>query len=116
MLRKTGGLIMSKHTKGPWETGPICMVETKFTGPYINVTTTGKGWADKQPAIVAGATEEETIANAYLIASAPEMLEALKAVKHILLRYDPQFKHNIGIIDKVLAKAENRKPEREVRE
>lgn len=61
---------MSKHTPGPWAAGPCCHIS---------------GWveieADAPGAVIASARnqpDEVNIANARLIASAPQMLEALE--------------------------------------
>ena len=82
---------MSEFTKGPWK-----------VGRRINVFTAGNiGWAICECSGNADAT-----ANAHLIASAPDMYEALKEVLRIsresnsveLIEYTPEIAH-------ILAKA-----------
>ena len=65
---------MSKHTPGPWvtdDTLPGNVYSSDATGSII-ATVTGFEWARR------GKTVEK--ANARLIAAAPDMLEALKAI------------------------------------
>lgn len=63
---------MSEHTKGPWTVHPIKSWVTDPTGEAV----CGMLWPTYSR------TEEETLANARLIAAAPEMLEALKNIEN----------------------------------
>lgn len=93
-----------EHTKGPWMIGEIETKQTTFKGPYINITT-NNGWM--QPAIAAGRNESETIANARLIAAAPELLETLK---RIVENYDNKVLFHSDIVYAIdaIANAEGR--------
>ena len=87
-----------KHTKGPWKVSKSTMEYKDMGGKkYINrLITHGSTWADtddidkieKTPILAEVSGFERTLqerdANARLIASAPEMLEALKAVMGVL--------------------------------
>ena len=73
---------MSKHTPGPWETKP-----EECDRPYIRVRGTRLGCRFKVANVLTPVYEnvhkreaEETRANARLIAAAPELLEALRAM------------------------------------
>lgn len=68
---------MSKHTKGPW-----VIFEGGITDKEIVITTQERNEAPKVPicemdVFFDGIVGEEQEANAYLIAAAPELLEAL---------------------------------------
>lgn len=58
-----------------------------------------------------GNTSGETESNAHLIASAPDMYEALKEIKLVWQELDPdiKFPHLQEVINKALAKAEEMK-------
>lgn len=60
----------TQHTPGPWETE-----RGGFRGAWVRGTQT-KEWA----ALACGDTDESAAANAHLIAAAPDMLAALKAI------------------------------------
>ena len=69
---------MSKHTPGPWETdrnnvhsGQIATINHCLNNDWIEVWSPKATWAN----------EEEMEANARLIAAAPDLLAALKAIK-----------------------------------
>ena len=72
---------MSKHTKGPWEvvrtdTGIIVRAESKKKTLYGASRCAAIGGFDRSdPEQMA-----EALANAYLIAAAPELLKALKGL------------------------------------
>jgi hypothetical protein len=65
---------MSKHTKGPWSISPTSNPETEFGIASNDGTIIARldSWFDKD--------EPEADANARLIASAPDLLEALEAL------------------------------------
>lgn len=96
---------MSKHTPGPWEAGPnprgICSNEyvVRPAGEFPH----GAWVAD------CGMGDDESIANAHLIAAAPEMLEALKSALGWMVQDSDDYRRVVAVI----AKAENRKYENE---
>lgn len=63
----------NQHTKGPWEVGGVfeggVRIWAAHGGPYI-----GLARKSANPAI----SQQEAMANARLLAAAPELLEALK--------------------------------------
>lgn len=70
---------MSKHTPGPWKVfdyGEYPGIDS-CTEPRRAIVVYSDD--DDEPCGVCGETKEERIANARLIAAAPDMLEALKA-------------------------------------
>lgn len=87
----------TKHTPGPWvidgknNGGPI--IRSRADGAYI---ARANGMPDPL----------ETEANAYLIAAAPELYEALRAIRDELVRQDIKFGPLIADADVALAKAE----------
>lgn len=96
---------MSKHTPGPWtishEDKRIDILANKRGGTYDRVTFVGR--ANPHPA-----KDAQALADARLIATAPEMLEVLKQIQ----KYprdcfdDPEFCRKI---DDAIAKAEGEK-------
>jgi len=104
----------SKHTKGPWTIGEY-FEETKtttFTGPYVDILTENRRG---QPVIVAGRTEEETRANAHLVSSAPELLDACKGIEFLAVAKAPSgvdqaaWEEAFSRIAKAITKAEGRR-------
>lgn len=91
-----------KGTRGQWIVGE----HSKYRA-WVDVESTEKGtigrsfYGEAKPVI----TESEAIANAHLIASAPEMLEALVRIKAELLRCDILDEKTEKFIDAVVAKA-----------
>ncbi len=84
---------MSKHTPGPWNTLPEEVDKT-----YIRVRGTRLGCRYKVANVmtpdyvcVHPREAEETRANARLIAAAPDLLEALKAVVRVADRKTDEF-------------------------
>ena len=67
---RRGGVGVSKHTEGPWT-----RKEIDESGPQTEVWAHGKLLAT-----IYGARHPEGIANARLIAAAPDLLEACKAL------------------------------------
>lgn len=76
------GFMAGKHTPGPWETGAV----------MTNVEFTPKGHrfpmrvADCHPSYNAPESEEERLANARLIAAAPELLESMTFIRDACFR------------------------------
>lgn len=63
---------MSKHTPGPWHAG---------RGQQSTIVYDAEGWGVASATVFHGRTEPETsIANASLIAAAPDLLAALELV------------------------------------
>ena len=83
----------TKHTPGPWEIAPI---ESGDKDIIIVEPGVALDYDDVDP--------EEQEANAHLIASAPELLEALK----IALVHLPELPIICEKIDRAIAKAEGR--------
>lgn len=92
----------AKHTPGPWIVGTetrddeICTIHGVPRQPSEDGK--GQGWVYVHYNRVIGgdwhyAGEDEQMANARLIAAAPELLEACEAV---LKATDPQVVHNVG--------------------
>ena len=82
---------MNRHTKGPWQAERFCVwSEDK----YVAATQTG-------------INEEEQQANAKLIAAAPDLLEACKAVLDIVNAYShiPAQLKACEILQEAIAKA-----------
>jgi hypothetical protein len=69
----------TKHTSGPWtiECGK------NYSNEIVGKSKTGKDWVlARTTAAKVGRDQEE--ANAYLIAAAPDLLEALKEIKNLI--------------------------------
>lgn len=66
---------MSKHTPGPWKFGQYLGSLSSFC---VHMDAGDKGRGIDVVKAVAGITTEQRLANARLIAAAPEMLEALE--------------------------------------
>jgi hypothetical protein len=68
-------VLKAEHTPGPWETDGISVRSAGFSGRMIalcEISVRGRPYDE---------TYDEAIANATLIASAPDMLEELKSVR-----------------------------------
>lgn len=71
---------MNKHTPGPWHIYNDSQVEhVGIEAENVSIVIFG---ADDDDAGIRGRNTEEAIANAHLIAAAPELLEALENIKH----------------------------------
>jgi len=84
------------HTPGPWQ------IEGKYqgdTGSLYLSTMHPMPIFELQPIV---GTEAEHIANAQLIAAAPDLLAALKYARRFLRSED----HDVAYIDSTIAKAE----------
>lgn len=98
---------MSNHTPGPWRV--LSTRETRVGGPRI----TAEGSTPFRSVAIADVwgNEDETLANARLIAAAPELLEAIKlCVATLDGNFGPNHR-NAPAIDAavaVIAKAEGR--------
>lgn len=89
----------SKHTPGPWTYDEDHNIESP-TGRVVSV-----GWTGYAGESGSGEIYEE--ADARLIAAAPDLLEALKAVRDECMGYVPNC---ANIIDAAIAKAEGLQP------
>lgn len=87
---------MSGHTPGPWKADTFMVMGGEGSRDRIcHVgTTTSLG----------PARSYETLANAALIAAAPELLEALRYSRRWLKPED----HDVAFVDAIIAKAEGR--------
>ena len=90
---------MKKHTNGPW-------LITTIDGDDCLMVGGGDG-SDVVADIRTDRPEDEVEANAHLIASAPEMLEALKKLAECSKEI-PLMKYEQGLVDKAIAHAEGR--------
>lgn len=96
-----------KHTPGPWAYGKVGRVTFGVVGP---VEATREG-STIQRNIADNIVME---ANAALIASAPELLEALKKVQALILEFGPEddmAREQASTLYRVIAKAEGRSHE-----
>lgn len=95
----------TKHTPGPWiygpEIGPDCTRIDDQKGKVIAAVKTRQitSWEHARPEY---SWDEEGAANARLISSAPELLEALKLAKSIIGHPDDAASK---LIDAAIAKA-----------
>tara|TARA_Y100000310_G_scaffold86838_1_gene83723 strand:- start:132 stop:410 length:279 start_codon:yes stop_codon:yes gene_type:complete len=90
---------MKKHTNGPW-------LITTIDGDDCLMVGGGDG-SDVVADIRTDRPEDEVEANAHLIASAPEMYEALKKLAECSKEI-PLMKYEQGLVDKAIAHAEGR--------
>ena len=87
----------SKHTPGPWSAGTYCLQPTVFWDKgngTVAIASIHDGYAKGDPK-----------ANARLIAAAPDLLEALKAVKGRRICWPKEIEEKVVA---ALAKAEGR--------
>lgn len=70
----------AKHTPGPW------VVKATVIGPVASVKAIGRkgsDFSDQEMVCMVPQTNEEQVANTRLIQSAPDLLQALKAIVSI---------------------------------
>lgn len=81
----------TKHTPGPWK------VQKPDSQSYAH-TITGNGFwiAD----VAHGAIKDDDVANAHLIAAAPELLEALKKCLPRMHPTHPEYENAVAVIAK----------------
>ena len=95
---------MNKHTKRPWKyAGNTTISKTDPIFHYASVICGGK-----RIARVTGIGESEAMANACLIAAAPELLKACKLMQTALTEYqlrDVKKRYSLCIADAVMGKA-----------
>lgn len=95
------GRVMTQHTPGPWiQRGEIVVTNRPMLGAYNEVSVVSL----ERPV-------EERLANARLIAAAPDMLQALLEVVYAVsgeLAYEPESAtaHAITLAQQAIAKAE----------
>lgn len=97
---------MSKHTAGPWSVG-----KCKSSGGYLVLGPADDIVADVGATSVLWANCAELKANAHLIAAAPDLLEACKALRGLIISGLPMCE--LGHAGE-LARAAIRKAERRV--
>ena len=96
----------TKHTPGKWEVVKTIHTNIKSGDAYIaGIHNRDKRVEGKHISDVNAFDETETIANANLIASAPEMLEMLKECKDVLDIYKDNFTVKI---EELINKAEGK--------
>lgn len=101
---------MSAHTPGPWFIDP-----DGFIGDMPDLAIDASGG---QVALACGDSNDETLANARLIAAAPELLEMLSVSLELLRKVDPSgdpesdslLKETIEVGVAIIAKATGAKP------
>ena len=70
-----------EHDKHRWTVGDVEMEEITFKGPYVSIKAEGALlFFDGQIAIVGGSSPEKALANARLIAAAPDSMKACEAL------------------------------------
>ena len=91
----------TKHTPGPWFTSDLFST-------MVQIPARDSGFVDGEIQVFGhgGSSYEEAKANARLIAAAPELLEALKAVQALAL---PGATHIHQIVADAIAKAEGQR-------
>lgn len=91
----------TKHTPGPWgaELSPY-----RRTLSVVSETT----WICGELLNPSTMPEEEAWANARLIASAPDLLAALKLAKHMFIANELDLPRTFEVIDAAISKAEGR--------
>ena len=98
---------MSKHTPGPWETGcRRTQVEVRPEGWNVPMCV-----ADCHPLNYPPDSEQERVANARLIAAAPDLLEGCKRLLSVVEAESEAcgiYKAHIEIARAAVAKAEGR--------
>jgi hypothetical protein len=88
---------MSKHTPGPWQVYRRSIVTASDKSIVAEIVVNGD--------------QSETKSNAYLIAAAPNMLEALKQAKTAMLKTGPRPNTDdeiMHLLDAAIAKAEGK--------
>ena len=96
----------TKHSAGPWRTGTIVAGDRDHADRQRITAGQGSGWlAD---VLIWDDCPEESKANARLIASAPDLLEALKGVVAWIDQYHPKASQNLTLSRAAISKAEGR--------
>lgn len=92
---------MSKHTQGPWFSGPKCEISG-----WVDIFSIEADGGKSLP--FAACKHHDQEANARLIAAAPELLEALKLCYEHCRLYHPEVEqNNVGeSVRAAIAKAE----------
>ena len=90
----------AQHTPGPWKVA---------SGPFGATVFVGE---EENPRIVsdAAASDPENVANARLIAAAPDLLAALREARERMMGGSPAIRRLIERTDAAIAKAEGRQP------
>jgi hypothetical protein len=96
---------MSNHTPGPWIVNTYRNVETRQDGHKICHCRYGKGIGSSRHLL-----EEEVLANAQLIAAAPEMLDALRTLTSTWKNGTYVSKAAMFSVLSAIAKVEGRQP------
>jgi hypothetical protein len=87
----------TQHTPGPWKFGS--KAKSNF---YKRNIAGADGY---HVAAVSSRDDHEVDANARLISAAPELLEALKVARHMIIEDGTPIGWSVGRIDEVIAKA-----------
>jgi hypothetical protein len=95
---------MSAHTPGPWCQGSSDLRVSMISVHAVNTAARHSTLARMVLPIKGGLTYDEIEANARLIAAAPELLEALKAVQ-TFIEGKPDAVEPFGMVRAAIAKA-----------
>lgn len=110
---------MSAHTPGPWKIF-ICDDGGQWSGWPLSINAANVTNDNGDPRTVVrtggqypyewdhGTSRDEAVANARLIAAAPDLLEALKAARHTI-RTEVGVIPVLAMVDKAIAKAVSQK-------
>lgn len=104
------------YTPGPWK---ACRAHEGFDGPYYDIDPDERAEYDAKPFVSIEAKGGERVTNAHdlftfkpanarLIAAAPELLEALKALRAAVIEYqllDVRKRFSLCVADAVAGKA-----------
>lgn len=99
---------MTDHTPGPWKV-ESAFRDISITGPHKKPigTLSGRTGGPEEDGLCRGHSHNGMMANAHLIASAPDMLDALQMTRHLLVMIFeiPEHDKDIIQIDNALARA-----------
>jgi hypothetical protein len=101
---------MSGHTPGPWKVGARSCEWNSPASPYLHVD------GDRGPLVAKVRMRqdmdtlggEECLANARLIAAAPDLLAACKMIASFAVSWEPLTPGDIRVVTDAIAKAEGR--------
>lgn len=108
----TGAGNSAAHTKGPWKFAPI--IDHYGYGDDLRIIQEGSGEHPQGELVIARANAflaAESHKNAQLIASAPELLFALKVAAEALEAYSGGDSSDLPAIYQAIARAEGRNPQ-----
>ena len=109
-------MTQTAHTPGPWWIEPVGTIRNDADGnpryDLPRIVRFGDGHSICKAHLIGGNDPDQALANARLIAAAPDLLEALEAMIEEWIDYatlnnlgDPGAKHNIKLARAAIAKA-----------